>query len=220
MRTLFGAVWGTGRDGKWVSMIYRVEQISRLPVRKHEVKTKDGHFLYAAGVPQVLQSYLDFPEGQVTVRIESLSSAMVLFQNAVIGEIVPKLCVTKKVLFLPIGYEYYSYRLYDKQYKVYESGLGPNKHFYTLYCQGETTGIIHKDDLVLKYRNNYTVYTLNEQEMTAALIYTTFLEAGPNCHKGAAIDNLDSNVPYYTKQKDLREKFDPDFLRKVLAQDL
>ena len=79
-------------------MIYRVEQISRLPVRKHEVKTKDGHFLYAAGVPQVLQSYLDLPKGQVTVRIESLSSAVVLFQNAVIGEIVPKLCVTKSVV--------------------------------------------------------------------------------------------------------------------------
>ena len=122
-------------------------------------------------------------------------------------------------MFLPIGYEYYSYRLYDKQYEVYESGLGPNKHFYTLYCQGETTGIIHKDDLVVKYRNNYTVYTLNEQEMTAALIYTMFLEAGPNCHKGAAIDNLDSNVPYYTKQKELREKYNPAFLEQVLQQE-
>ena len=204
---------------KWSGMIYRVEQISRLPVRKHEVKTKDGYFLYVAGVPQVLQSYLDFPEGQVIVRIESLSKAVISFQGIEIGEIIPKLCVTKKVLFLPIGYEYYSYRLHDKQYEVYESGLGPDKHFYTLYYQGKTTGIIHKDDLVLKYRNNYTVYTLSEQEMKAALIYTMFLEAGPNCHKGAAIDNLDSNVPYYTKQKELREKFDPDFLRKVLAQD-
>ncbi len=98
-------------------MIYRVKQISRLPVRKHEVKTKDGHFLYAAGVPQVLQSYLDFPEGQVFVRIESLSKAVISFQGIEIGEIIPKLCVTKKVLFLPIGYEYYSYRLHDKQYE-------------------------------------------------------------------------------------------------------
>lgn len=200
-------------------MICRVKQISRLPVRKHEVRTKDDHFLYAAGVPQVLQSYLDFPEGQVTVRIESLSSAVILFQGTVIGEIVPKLCVTKKVLFLPIGYEYYSYRLYDKQYEVYESGLGPDRHFYTLYCQGETTGMIHKDDLVLKYKNNYTIYTLNEQEMKAALIYIMFLEAGPNCHYGAAIDNLDSNVPYYTKQKELQEKFDSLFIKRVMEAD-
>lgn len=200
-------------------MIYRVEQISRLPVRKHEVKTKDGHFLYAAGVPQVLQSYLDFPEGRITIQTESISKIIILLQGVVIGEIIPKLCVTKKVLFLPIGYEYYSYRLYDKQYEVYESGLGPNKHFYTLYYQGKTTGIIHKDDLVLKYRNNYTVYTLSEQEMKAALIYTMFLEAGPNCHYGAAIDNLDSNVPYYTKQKELREKYNPAFLEQVLQQE-
>ena len=136
-----------------------------------------------------------------------------------IGEIIPKLCVTKKVLFLPIGYEYYSYRLYDKQYEVYESGLGPDRHFYTLYRQGETVGVIHKDDRVIRYKNTYTVYTLSEQEMKASLIYTMFLEAGPNCHMGAAIDNLDSNIPYYTKQKELQEKFNPAFLQMVMAQE-
>ena len=55
--------------------------------------------------------------------------------------------------------------------------------------------------------------------MKAALIYTMFLEAGPNCHYGAAIDNLDSNVPYYTKQKELREKYNPAFLEQVLQQE-
>lgn len=200
-------------------LIYRVKQISRLPVRKHEVRTKDGHFLYAAGVPQALQSYLDFPEGRITIQTESISKIIILLQGVMIGEIIPKLCVTKKMLFLPVGYEYYSYRLYDKQYEVYESGLGPNKHFYTLYCQGETTGIIQKDDRVVNYRNNYTVYTMNRQEMTAALIYTMFLEAGPNCHHGAAIDNLESNVPYYTRQKELQEKFDPLFLKRVIEAD-
>ena len=202
-----------------IIIIYRVEQLSRLPVRRHEIKTSTGDLLYFAGVPQVLRAYLDLPEGQIIVRVESLSKAAISFQGAVIGEIIPKLYVTKKVLFLPIGYEYYEYHLYDKQYEVYESGLGPDKHFYFIYYQGKTIAQIHKDDRIIRYLNNYSVYALTQQEMMAALIYTMFLEAGPNCHYGAAIDNLDVDIPYYTKQKELQEKFDPAFLQKVMEEE-
>lgn len=202
-----------------IIIIYRVEQLSRLPVRRHEIKTSIGDLLYFAGVPQVLRAYLDLPEGQIIVRVESLSKAAILFQGTVIGEIIPKLYVTKNVLFLPIGYEYYSYRLYDRVYEVYESGLGPDKHFYSLYYQGKTVAQIQKDDRVVNYLNNYSVYALTQQEMMTALIYTMFLEAGPNCHKGAAIDNLDTNIPYYTRQKELQEKFDPAFLQMVMEKE-
>ena len=185
-------------------MIYRLEQTIRLPRRKHEIKNLSGNLIYNAGVPNVFEAYLEFSDGTVEINTDEISKSTIKKNNQIVGEIFTKVEVTKKILFLPIGIEYNDIVLNGKTYKMYESGLGANQHYFSIYEENNVVAVIHKDDRVVNYLNTYTIYAENKDYMDIALICAMFLESTAFCDRTGGIGNSIVDSPYYTAQKKLR----------------
>lgn len=198
-------------------MIYRLEQTIRLPERKHEIKNLSGNLIYNAGVPNVFEAYLEFVDGTVEINTDEISKTIIKKNNQIIGEIFTKVEVTKKILFLPIGIEYNDIVLNGNIYKMYESGLGANQHYFSIYEKNNVVAVIHKDDRVVNYLNTYTIYAENKDNMDVALICAMFLESTAFCDRTGGIGNSIVDSPYYTAQRKLREKYDPSFIPKIKA---
>lgn len=198
-------------------MIYRLEQTIRLPQRKHEIKGLSGNLIYNAGVLNVFEAYLDFEDGTVEISTDEISKTTIKKNSQIIGEIHTKVEVTKKILFLPIGIEYNDIVLNDIIYKMYESGLGANQHYFSIYKDNTVVAVIHKDDRVVNFLNTYTLYAENKESMDVALICAMFLESTAFCDRTGGIGNSIVDSPYYTAQKGLREKYDSSFIPKIKA---
>lgn len=200
-------------------MILRLEQISRLPQRKHIVKKLDESILYEAEVEKVFKANIEFEHGKVDIITDEINQTIINKNNVQIGKISSKVFVTKKVLFLPVGYEYNEVIYEGKTYQMFESGLGKNQHFFSIYNEDETVAVIHKDDRVVNYLNTYTLYAEDKQEMEVALICTMFLEATAFCDRTAGIGYKVDDTPYYTAQKELRDRYDSNFIPKIKLKD-
>lgn len=196
-------------------MILRVEQISRLPQRKHVIKKLDGTLLYSGEVEKVFKARIELEYKKVDIVTDDINRTIISENNVQIGEISSKVFVTKKILFLPIGYEYNEVLYRGRTYHMYESGLGANQHFFSIYFEGKTIAVIHKDDRVVNYLNTYTLYAETEEEMEVALICTMFLESTAFCDRTAGIGYKVEDSPYYTTQKELRDKYDPNFIPMI-----
>lgn len=200
-------------------MIIRFEQTERLPERKHQILDLQGKILGTGGVPDIFNGYFSYNGSDYSAITQNISTAIFIKNGAEIGSITQCLEVTKKILFLKTGYEYYKVLNDQNRYLLFESGLGKNKHFYSLYLSGNVVGVIHKDDLVQNYKNTYTLYAISDSVMLVLLLCTIFLESTAYCDRSSAVGNMYDNTPYYTRQKELTEKYDPTFIPRIKAMD-
>lgn len=196
-------------------MILRVEQISRLPKRKHIIKNLNGKVLYNASVPKVFEGTIEIDDVNYKIITDEISKTIIYKEREKCGEINQKVEVTKKILFLPIGYEFNEISYDGKKYQMYESGLGANQHYFSIYEDKNTIAIIHKDDRVINYLNTYTVYAETDTATKLALICVMFLESTAFCDRTGGLGNGVVDSPYYTAQKALRERYDPTFIPQI-----
>lgn len=200
-------------------MILRLEQVSRLPDRKHIVKAMDGTVVYSGGVPRATESYLELNGELITTSVENISTAGVCKNTVRIGQIVQKLQVTKKILFLPTGYDYFEVSLFGHVFQMYDIGLGANQHYVSICNEDRTVAVIHKDDRVINYLNTHTVYAENNNAMNVALICAMYLESTVFCDRSAGLGNGINDCPYYSAQKELRAKYDSTFIPRIKTMD-
>lgn len=198
-------------------MIYRLEQTVRLPQREHEIKNIFGETILNAGVPSVFEAYLNLTNAIIKISTDDAAKSTITSNNQKIGEIHTRVEVTKKILFLPVGIEYNYIVLNGNEYKMYESGLGANQHYFSIYNGNNVVAVIHKDDRVVNFLNKYTLYAEKDEYMFVALICTMFLESTAFCDRTGGIGNSVVDSPYYTAQKELRNKYDPSFIPKIKA---
>ena len=80
---------------------------------------------------------------------------------------------------------------------------------YVLYNNEKTTKTI------LELDNAIDELDETEEEMEVALICTMFLESTAFCDRTAGIGYKVEDSPYYTTQKELRDKYDPNFIPMI-----
>ena len=199
-----------------LSMIIEFNQYEQHPHPKHKIMQR-GQILATAETPQFKHGIL-YADRQYELSIQGLSSVSVTCGAAQICSILPKVCVTKKILFLPIGYEYYEMSLREKTYLVYEVGLGPDQHYYCFYDGDRTAAILHKPDRVINYMDHYIGYLESNEQLLAVMLFCLFLESGGNYQNGD-LGNSDYSTETVTKQKELIAKYDPLFIPRILAQE-
>lgn len=200
-------------------MILRLEQKTRLPQRTHEVYDLSFNKICNAGVSKVFDAYIALNGELIKIVTDEICKSAIKKGENICGYINHKLEVTKKILFLPIGYEYDEIEYNGRIFTIYESGLGANQHFFSLYENNCVVAVIHKDDRVINYLNTYTLYAENSVNMDMALIYAMFLESTAFCDRTAGLGYSDVNIPHYSAQKELRDKYDPSFIQRVKMND-
>lgn len=197
-------------------MIARLIQKSRLPDRKHSLHLKSGECYGHGGVPSVFNAYLNYRGQNFIIETNQNNQALITLNNTQIGSVSHELHATKKLFAIPIGYEYMKFRVFEHEYFVYESGLGPGKHYFTFYENDRTIAVIHKDDRVINYLNTYTLYSRNDEDMCYASVFTMYLESTAFCDRTGGLGNSIVDSPYYSLQKELRKKFNSEFLKEII----
>lgn len=201
-------------------MILRLEQITRLPKRTHGVFSRDDQKLYSAGVEKLLESWLSMGERYIRTSTDHASNITeVTVNGTIVGTIRPKVHVTKKVLFLPIGYAYDEFVYNGEVYSVYNSGLGRDQHYISIYKGESVIAVQHRDDLVLDYLGKSTLYAVDAEAMELMLIYAMYMEATEFCNLYVEAERSRQDCSYYTKQKELRDKYDPSFIPRIKAME-
>jgi hypothetical protein len=199
-------------------MIFQCIQKERLPLTKHEF-TRNDVIIGSAETPRMGFSKMKFGENIFTLQVQGLKKVSILQDNAEVGSICPQLCVTKKILFMPIGYEYHELNLNGDTVTVYESGLGAGKHFYSIYRDGKVIAVIHKPDLVVALLDKYTCYVEKYEDAVLAAIYCMFLESLAYYHRATADEPTVDGTATVTTQKELKEKYDPSFIERIIEQE-
>lgn len=196
-------------------MIFSFVQKERLPISRFELQ--EGDCIRATALaPEFQTGLLSVDENNYELAFDGLRKVCITCNGEPFAEIVPQFCQTKKVLFLPVGYEYYRITIGEKSYAVYEVGLGADKHFYCFYAGEETVAIVHKPDQVKNHLDRYGCYLSSEDHFLAVGLFCLFLEAGQYYNMRAS-GNEENNTETITLQKELRAKYDQSFIPKVLA---
>lgn len=197
-------------------MIFSFVQKERLPISRFEIQ-EGGCIRAIALAPEFKTGFLNTGENNYELAFDGRRRICIMRDGEPFAEITPQFCQTKKVLFLPIGYEYYRFTVGENTYTVYEVGLGADKHFYCFYVGEETVAIIHKPDQVKNYLDRYDCYLASEDHFLAVGLFCLFLEAGQYYDLRCAEWNKEDNTETITLQKELQAKYDPSFIPKVLA---
>lgn len=133
-----------------------------------------------------------------------------------IGYIYPKVVPKKKFLCFSIGYGYYEYMFNNKNFRVYEVGLGDDQHYYCVYHNDVTVAIIHKLDLTIDYLDQYIIYAENPADMEALCSLAIYIDISEypdyNKHSG----HLRENEATLTIDPDLNEMYDPTFIPRII----
>ena len=198
-------------------MIFECMQKERLPLSKHEF-IRNGEVIGNAETPKMGFSKMSFGPDSFTVQFQSFKRIDIIQNGTVVGSICPQLCVTKKILFLKTGYEYYEFSLNGDTVTVYETGLGAGKHFYSIYRNEKVIAVIHKQDRVVAHLDKYVCYVDDSCDAVFAAVYCMFLESIAYYNLDATEDTDDSTATY-TAQKELQEKYDPSFIERIIARD-
>lgn len=120
----------------------------------------------------------------------------------------------KKFLFVSVGYDYFKIHFEDSEYELYEIGLGENQH-YLCICQGDTTvAIVHKPMEVKSHLDTYVVYIEYEKYKDLACIAALFID-GFEYSSDNEIAGSKIKEEYLSFNKELKKKFDSEFLERV-----
>lgn len=135
-----------------------------------------------------------------------------------IGYVYPSLIPKKKILFFSIGYGYFEYCFNNQIYQIYEVGLGDDQHYFCVYQNNTTVAIIHKKDMVVNFKDMYTIYALDEVDIVAMCTLTLYFDCimSPDFNE---YGYSRVNEACITTQKELNEKYDDTFIAKIIEKE-
>ena len=143
----------------------------------------------------------------------------ILFDGNKVGYIYPDIVAQKKFLCFSWGYDFLKMRLNDKEYQIYEVGLGPDQHYICIYENGITISIIHKKDMKINYRDNYTFYIEHDKDLIAVCVIALYFDCMRYPDHGEIAGGIIDNNSFITLQKELNDKYDPAFIPRIIALD-
>ena len=200
-------------------MILKLIQTERLPVRKHVFEDLSCKNAGAGIVPKCFVADIKIFGDALHMEMREHLTMEIQRDGLNVGKINQDIVVTKKILFLKTGFDYFKFSFDEIEYSVFESGLGSNQHYFCLYSGNDTVGIIHKDDFVRNYCDTYTLYTIDKAIMKALCVFAMYLEATFYVDRTAGIGNSEECISHYSAQAELREKYDPTFIPRIKQMD-
>ncbi len=144
----------------------------------------------------------------------------IIKEGEIIGRIYPDIVPQKKILFISVGYDYFVIDLYNKQYFAYEVGLGQNQHYICIYEQDKIIAIIHKDDNVVNFKDQYTMYFKDKELLTMLSIFNLYFDCINSPDHGEISGEHTETGGFVTINKELNSKYDPNFIEEIKNNDL
>lgn len=162
-----------------------------------------------------LKLYYNPYDTSMGTALKDRLSFKVLQEGCFLGKILGK---TKSVGFLK-SYPYYEITFDNEVYYVYEVGFGSKGLYLCVYKGDMLIAIVDKALRVINYKDSYVAYLLNEQYakiVTAFVVYYDVTAYG-DLMQIALLSVKERRVN--TVQKDLIEKFDPNFIPRIKAME-
>ena len=210
-------------------MILEFNQIDRQPNPLFEGKINGRVVVTGKGTTRSNEGFIDFNENRYEISSnlhrEKLAEKTatqvsdILKDGKRVGYIYPDLVATKKLLFLSFGYDYFNFIFNDKEYVVYEVGLGQNQHYICVYSGHETVAIIHKEDKKHNYCDKYVIYALDEAMLLELSILTLYFDCIRYPDHGEFTGESYVDDSFLTTQKELNNKYDPEFIPMIKEMD-
>lgn len=116
---------------------------------------------------------------------------------------------------------YFTQILFEgKEYRGYEVALGKEGVFYPVYHQNgngaETQiGLMKKEPVVVDLRDVYECFALEEKDMFPIQLYALYIDFWNFRRQGQAAVNSKELEAFFTTNKRLKEKYNPDFLKNM-----
>lgn len=110
-----------------------------------------------------------------------------------------------------LGYEYYEYHFFGKEYVAYEIGMGKEGIKIPLYDVERQIALIEKSTVVYDNKDEYDIYAIDAKALEIAVLFnlyydfTRFGRFGEFAYKSKETEYL------YTLKKELKSKYDPNF---------
>ena len=134
--------------------------------------------------------------------------------NAPVGKMVGRTMRTGRLLG---GYPYYEVDYRGEAYSGYEIGLGREGLYQCLYKGDQLIFTAEKALKTVNYQDHYEGYLLDRKDLDVALpflVYYDVIEYGDLME--VSMGSVKKKV-VHTVSKELKAKFDPDFIPKVTA---
>lgn len=115
-------------------------------------------------------------------------------------------------------YYYTQIMISGKEYRGYEVAKGKEGVFYPLYLQNPDgteaqTGLMKKDPVVYDLKDTYECYAT--EDLLPAQLYALFIDFWNFRRPGQVGTNTKDLECFYTTNKRLQEKYNPDFLKDM-----
>lgn len=120
--------------------------------------------------------------------------------------------------FLRPGFFYTKVNFYDRGYNIYDIGLGKKGIYYPCYeSKGEgdglQIGIMHKNVLVENLKDTYECLVKNDDDDVMMILFALYNDFWNFRHTAQKAVNSKQMQYFYTVNKRLKAKFNPDFLK-------
>lgn len=123
----------------------------------------------------------------------------------------------RKILFVSLGYDYFQIHFHHSEYELYEIGLGEDQHYLCIRQKETTVAIVHKPMEVKSHLDTYVIYLEYENYKDIACIAALFID-GLEYSSDDEIAGSRIKEEYLSFNKELKEKFDLEFLERVKNQ--
>ena len=151
---------------------------------------------------------------------KSITSTALLDKNHnLIGSIVLKTSSNKG-----LKYYYKEIKYKSDNYYAYEIGLGSEGYYTFLYKNNDVVGAISKDNIVHLNQDTYSLYSIEDNEVKTILIIL-MLRWDAQIAEGAADSVHNGEITgkriecFVSPQKELKDKYDPEFIPRIKAQE-
>lgn len=199
-------------------MIFTYKQISRTPETKHEILVGD-EVIATSTCPHYHAGILQTKDGVFSMNIENLAGYEIEKDRLPFAYTKIDLVPTKKFLGIKIGYEFYNYLSSEHEIHIFEIGLGAGHHYWYLYDEDILVAVIHKKDEVRMYLDEYTCYLIDEKYFDVTALYCLFLESTVYYNHCLMDEPQINDTSLYSSQKQLRAKYDPNFIPKIMEME-
>ena len=121
----------------------------------------------------------------------------------------------KKVKGFLQSYNYFSINYQGYKYSLYEVGFGSKGLYLCIYKDDELIATADKDLKVVNYKDTYTIYIKDRQYFRVCMPLIMHYEVTHNGNMTELAVRSVRRTKVNTVSKELRAKFDPEFIAKV-----
>lgn len=117
------------------------------------------------------------------------------------------------------GYAYFELNFKDRQYIGYEVGLGADGIALCLYYNDTMVALIDKNTKVVNFCDEYAMYLSDESLLSIAALYAVYYDMLKFANIGEVKLFSETQTYLITHNKELKEKYDPDFIQQIKSMD-